>query len=312
MIEITLEDNLSLFQDYKQALQLLARIDDSDYRYPEGITNFHVYSEIKNEKELLCIKSYLATQNLERTRLILWSDYDISDNPLIQPYKALIDMRVYDIRQEAKGTLLEHSEKWFGADDTKHYMKSGVLRFLVTHKYGGVWVDMDMVLLRDFKPILDQEWAYMWGAEMDFYNFGPCAAMMSIHKNSEHSVLCLQEILDTEVFPDSTVLDHMLLAKVYSKRRFTVFPSAFFNTEWQMNVDYADGARHYDPKGIGTKTEGGWFKKTEYSNSLFEGAFAWHWHNSSYKNHVVEPGSKFDLLTTRVNDQLTTRGLLPG
>jgi hypothetical protein len=65
------------------------------------------------------------------------------------------------------------------------------------------------------------------GAEMDFENFGPCAAMMNIHKDSLRSQLCMQEILATKVVPDSTVLDHKLLAKVYKKRRFTVFPSVF-------------------------------------------------------------------------------------
>ena len=113
MIDITLEKNPELFQDYKKCLQFLSEIKDENYEYPEGVTNFHVYSEIKTEKELLCIESYLATQNLEKTKLILWSDYDISDNNLIQPYKHLIDMRVYDVRKESEGTVLKNNEKWY-------------------------------------------------------------------------------------------------------------------------------------------------------------------------------------------------------
>ena len=300
MIDISREKNIDLFQDYKKSLDFLRAINYEDYSYPDEITNFHVYSEIKSEKELLCIESYLATQNLEKTKLILWSDYSIEDNPLIKPYKDMIEMRVYDIRKESVGTILEGNERWFSAHDRLHYMQSGLLRFLVTHKYGGVWVDMDMVLLRDFKPILDQEWAYMWGGEIDFENFGPCAAMMNIKKNSEHSRLCMEEILKTEVKEKSTVLDHILLAKVFRKKAFAVFPSVFFNTEWQMNISYVDGERRYDPNGIGTQTESGWFKKNEYSNSLFEEAFAWHWHNSTYKKYEIEMGSKFDLLRRKI------------
>jgi len=310
MINISLEQNINLFQSYEESLNFLNQINIDDFEFPKEITNFHVYSEIKNEKELLCIESYLATQDLNKTKLILWSDYDISNNELIQPYKHLIDLKVYDAREEMKNTILENNEKWININDSKHYMKSGILRFLVTHKYGGVWLDMDMVLLRDFKPILDQEWAYMWGGEMDFYNFGPCAAIMNIKKNSIHSNLCMEEIINTEAIPDSTVLDHVLLAKVFKRKNFTVFPSAFFNTEWQMNVSYENGVRHYDENGQGTLTESGWFEHNQYSNRLFDGAFSWHWHNSSYKNKKIEKNSKFDLLTNKIKKILVSKNIL--
>ena len=55
------------------------------------------------------------------------------------------------------------------------------MRLLVLHKYGGVWVDMDVVFLRDFKPLLDQEWMYMWGSETDFIKEGACATVLSLH-----------------------------------------------------------------------------------------------------------------------------------
>lgn len=312
MIDINLHDNYDLYTDYLKCLGFLNSLDFDNMEYPEEVSNFHVYSEIKSPKELLCIESYLATQNLEKTKLILWSDYDISNNELIQPYKHLIDMRVYDAKEEAKGTALEDHPVWIRSDisDTKHYMKSGILRFLVTHKYGGVWADMDMVFLRDFKPILDQEWAYMWGSELDFKNFGPCAAIMNFKKQSQHSNLCMEKICETEIVKDSTVLDHVLLAKVYQARPFTVFPSTFFNTEWQLNTVYFNGSKYYNPEGFGTKTESGWFTKNEYSNYLFKGAFSWHWHNSTYKNYNIEDGCKFDILTKQTHAKLKDMGIM--
>ena len=310
MLDISLENNSELYKDYEESLSFLSSIKNDEYNYPKNITYFHIYSEIKNEKELLSIESYLATQNLEKTKLILWSDYDISDNKLIEPYKHLIELRIYDFKSESKGTILENNEYLANASDTKYYMKSGILRFLVTYKYGGIWLDMDMVLLRDFKPILDQEWAYMWGSEMNFYDFGPCAAIMNIHKESKHGELCLNEILNTQMVPDSTVLDHVLLAKVYSKNKFTIFPSAFFNTEWQMNTKWVDGIRIYDPNGIGTKTESGWFIQNEYSDSLFENAFSWHWHNSTYKSHKIQEGCKFSLLQNKMKGILKNKQII--
>lgn len=310
MLNITIEKDLSLFQDYKKCLSYLNSVDDDNFDHPSEPVNFHIYTEIKTDKELLCLESFLATQNLEKARLILWSDYDISNNRLLEPYKELIDLRVYNAEEEVKGTILEDCKEWIEASDSKHYMKSGVLRFLVTHKYGGIWADMDMVFLRDFKPILDQEWAYMWGSELDFYNFGPCAAMMNIHKNSSHSNLCMQEIANSKPVADSTVLDHVLLAKVYTKKQFTVFPSAFFNTEWQLNTTYIDGIRHYNANGLGTQVESGWFEKNQFSDYLFEGAFAWHWHNSSKKNNRIEEGSKFDILMKLTKKTLKKKGIL--
>jgi len=238
MIDISYEKNPELYTDYTKGLDLLSNVKDEDYAYPEGVVPFHVYTEVRTDKELECIKSFLATQNLEKTRLIVWSDYDISDNEMIKPYKDHIELRIYDAREEALGTPLEDHFVWINSDisDTHHYMKSGILRFLVTHNYGGIWADMDMVFLRDFKAILDQEWAYMWGSEVDFANFGPCAAMMNFKKQSEHSTRCLEEISTTPIQKDSTILDHMLLAKVYRKAPFTVFPSTFFNTEWLLYI----------------------------------------------------------------------------
>jgi hypothetical protein len=164
MIDISLEKNQELYFDYTKGLRFLSSIKNEDFDYPKEKTNFHVYTEVKTDKELECIKSFLATQNLEKTKLILWSDCDIQDNKLIQPYKDLVELRVYNAEEEAKGTPLENHSVWILNDisDTKHYMKSGILRFLVTYKYGGIWADMDMIFLRDFKPIVDQEWAYMW------------------------------------------------------------------------------------------------------------------------------------------------------
>ena len=308
MINIDKDSDLELYQDWNKCLNFLNNLNYDDYKYPKEVSNFHIYSEIKTEKELLSVKSFLATQNLDETNLVLWSDYDIKENKFLEPYKDLIDFRVYS-NEESKGTTLENYDI-LKIKDIKYFMKSGILRFLVTNKYGGVWCDMDMVLLRDFKPILDQEWAYVWGSELDFVNFGPCAAMMNFKKKSKLSELCLEEILNTTLIPDSTVLDHVLLAKVFKKNKFTVFPCSFFNTEWQMNSTYVNGVKHYDPNGIGTQTEKGWFTKNEHSDQLFLDAFAWHWHNSSHKDKYIEKGSKFHLLNNFIDDKLKQKGII--
>ncbi len=302
MINISLQTHPELYFDYRKGLDMLSKLDYSDYEYPEGKTAFHVYSEITTPKQLECVKSFLATQNLDHTKLVLWSDYDVSNNEMLAPYKDLIEMRVFNRAELAKGTVLENHPVWITGPwvDENHWMSSGLLRFLAPYHEGGVWSDMDVIFINDFKPILDQEFSYQWGSEREFSTFGSCAALMNIHKHSEHAAICLDEISKTPL-AGGVCLDHMLLAKVYRRRPFTVFPSTFFNTEWLMSKTDLP-FRKFMQNGFETiETD---------RDFLFLDAFAWHWHNTSNKDRTIEPGSKFDRLTQRTNKLLKEKGIL--
>jgi len=305
MINIDLVNNYELYTDSNKCLEFLRNINTQNYQYPNQITNFHVYSEIRSPKELMVIKSYLATQSLDHTQLILWSDYDISNNELLKPYKDYITLKVYNSINEAKDTLLEGQYEYLKADDNRHWMSSGVLRFLVTHKYGGIWADMDIIFFRNLKPILDQEFAYMWGSELDFINFGPCAAFMGYQKGSKLSTICLEEMLKIPVQPLTTCFDKDLLAKIYQRQPYTVFPSCFFDTEWQLNVWYENNIKHYNPNGLGTQIEKQWFTKPLVNKDhLFREAFCWHWHHTSHKNDQIVNGSKFNIWEQIIDNKL--------
>ncbi len=99
-INVSLATHKHLYTDYKKCIQFLHEINHEEYEYPDTVTNFHLYSEVKTDKELMAIKSFFATQNLEKTKLVLWSDYDISDNPRIQRFKNRLDMRVWDAKKK--------------------------------------------------------------------------------------------------------------------------------------------------------------------------------------------------------------------
>jgi len=300
MIDISYEKNPELYTDYLKGLKFLSEIKDEDYEYPEEKTIFHIFTEIKNDKELECIKSYLATQNLEKTKMIVWSLYDISDNPYIEPYKKYLDLRIYDANKESKGTLLENEIEKLSANDPKYYLQSDLMRLLILHKYGGVWVDMDIIFLRDFKPILDQEYMYQWGTGTNFGIIGACATVLSIKKDSEFSQQLLAELKERPIIPGSTVWGQYLFAKLWLRwPNFTIFPGSFFNTEWVMNeVDSCN-------------LQAGWFFNNDIGGKhLFPEAFTWHWHNSSNKMKHVQPGSKFYNLREITNQKLQERGIL--
>lgn len=304
MINISLDTHPDLYVDYKKGLDFLKSTKDEDYSYPDGVTNFHVYTEFKNPKELMVLKSYLATQNLSKTKLIVWSDYDISDHPDIQKYKHLdcLEFRVYDPYEEAKGTPVD-GVKQLAANDAKYYLKSDLLRILAGYKYGGVWIDMDIIFLRDFKPILDQEYMYQWGGEINFSTQGACATVLSLFKESDLAKELLSEILRMPIIPNGTIWGKDMFAQLWRRYpKFTIFPSTFFNTEWLISKT---------DKSLAELIPESWFDTPlENSDHLFKEAFAWHWHNSSNKNKEVVKGSKFNMLEGYINDKLKERSLV--
>ena len=198
---------------------------------------------------------------------------------------------------------MENEHEKLAAADSKHYLQSDLFRLLILHKYGGVWADMDIVFLRDFKPILDQEYMYQWGSETDYANQGACATILSMKKQSEFSYKML-EVLKTMPTTGGTIWGKDTFAelwKVYPN--FTIFPSTFFNTEWLISKT---------DENLSVETEENWFtnKNNSAKDNLFLDAFAWHWHNTSNKDKPIEVGSKFDLLRERTNDLLTDRGII--
>jgi len=303
MIDIDIERTPELYTDYKKCLSFLQTIDDEDYEYPNELTYFHVYSEFKNEREFLALKSFFATQNLDHCELVVWSDWDISNDPLIAPYKDLALFNVYDPYSEAIGTPLENHSH-LTARDSLHYMQSDLLRILLLWKYGGVWFDMDMVLLRDFKPILDQDYMHMWGIYTDFANDGAMASVVAGRKGSEFSKIFMEELINTpqthETINGSTCWSKNLFATMYQKNKYTIFPATFFNTEMHM------------PEGCVELESQWWGKPLEDLDQLFLETFAWHWHNGGGRLVVNEmcEGSKYDLLNKLTDKRLKEKGIL--
>jgi len=304
MISISHKEQPDLYFDYRLGLNVLRSVKDKDYSYPEKKVNFHIYTEVRSDKEVECVKSFLATQNLDHTNLIIWSDYNIEDNELIQPYKDYLDLRVYNAKEEAVGTPMEHEHSMLDASDSKYYLKSDLFRLMMLHKYGGVWADMDIVFLRDFKPILDQEYMYQWGGDTDFDNLGACATVLAMEKQSEFSCRMLEVLKTMPAIGDTTIWGKDTFAKLWREwPQFTIFPSTFFNTEWLISkVD----------EPLSRETEENWFYNTTNiaKDHLFLEAFTWHWHNSSKKTFPIQEGSKFDLLTKRTNKLLKQKGIL--
>lgn len=135
------------------------------------------------------LKSFFATQDVDRgARLILWSNGDLSVNPVIsnwlKKYPRSFEVRIVNIPTLAKGTALDGSSL-LKMTDTRAWVDGDLIRLLVLWAYGGVWVDMDSLLIRDLSPLLEHEFITQWDCYDKLYNpFN--GALMRFYKHSPY------------------------------------------------------------------------------------------------------------------------------
>ncbi|KAH8087130.1 glycosyltransferase family 32 protein [Cristinia sonorae] len=136
---------------------------------PEERVQFHSYWRVDlqqfGERQEWMLKSFFATQNVRTSRFVLWSNGDLTGNPMVQKwlkmYPDAFTTKVVDYQVLAEGTELGRSEL-LRVKDTKAWIDGDLVRLLVLWAYGGVWVDMDSLLTRDLTPLLDQEFVTQW------------------------------------------------------------------------------------------------------------------------------------------------------
>ncbi|KAJ8693537.1 hypothetical protein PTI98_008522 [Pleurotus ostreatus] len=111
------------------------------------------------------LKSYFATQDISTTRLILWSNGDLSSNEILQKYLRRypdsFKLDVVNIPTLAQGTELQDSPL-LGRKDAKAWVDGDLIRLLLLWNFGGVWIDMDSLLTRDLEPLLEHEFVTQW------------------------------------------------------------------------------------------------------------------------------------------------------
>ncbi|KAF8271295.1 hypothetical protein EI94DRAFT_1657690 [Lactarius quietus] len=154
-------------------------------------TNYHTYWRTDlapfSERQEYTLKSFFATQN-PHSRLIMWSNGDLSTNALLASYVArypeAFELRVANVRELSRGTPIENSS-FLSSNDEKAWLDGDLIRLLVMWRDGGVWVDMDTLLTRDLSPLLEHEFVTQW----DCYDKSYLAlngALMHFHQRSPY------------------------------------------------------------------------------------------------------------------------------
>jgi hypothetical protein len=239
-------------------------------------------------KQVAVIKSIITSHkdNLDKIEINLWSNIDLTENQYFKEVSNFVKFKIWNLFDEIRGTLLEDCnflQKKDNINDNNCYLEGDLFRLLILNKYGGFYIDMDVLVLRDMSPLNNYEFLYQWGTS-GYNQWEPNmqmnGAIMRLNKNSEASKEYLQILKSIPPVKDSFMWGTNMYSKL--KSDIWVFPGVWFNSEWGFE---------------GTLLEP--FKKVEYS--LFDGAFTWHWHNRW--DELIEQGSKFQILEDQINEE---------
>ena len=158
--------------------------------------------------------------------------------------------------------------------------RSDIARILFLNNYGGIYYDLDMILLKDLNPLLGVEFCYSWSNRKEGNN-----GILRLFKNSKAANFLIQNYKKYEHKNFSISYNHHIFTKDLD---IYCFPSVFFDPVWIL-FDTKKKSKH-------TKLDNfdDFFKKTnENINSFFnKQIFAYHWH--SRNNAVVEENSYYE------------------
>ena len=237
-------------------------------------------------KQLGVLKSIIANHINKDIEINLWSNVDLSENTYFKEVSKFVTLRRWNIQDEIRGTILENSPYLNSIDDDHCYLEGDLFRLIVLHKYGGFYLDMDVLVLRDMSPLNDLEFLYQWGTSgfnQNEPNITMNGAIMRLDKGSKLSLEFLEKLSITQPVKDTTSWGTQLYSKI-SNNDLLVLPGIWLNSEWGFENTI------YSPfKNIGDV-------------ELFDGAFTWHWHNKW--DDEIEVGSKFQILEEIIEEKL--------
>jgi hypothetical protein len=133
------------------------------YPVPDGGFKFHAFYAGPNRPfHTIVIDAFLATQRLgDGHRMIYWLESEETWEEVTETYRAysaFVEFRVFVPAVEAAGTCMETkpefiSEEYRRGKDMPVTSWSDLVRVVLLHKYGGIWLDADTILLRDLTPL---------------------------------------------------------------------------------------------------------------------------------------------------------------
>jgi hypothetical protein len=305
---ITFQTHPNLYvRNYEESLQYAKRL--SPFRTPSPM-KFHLYWRVPNDvtvKHLTCLKSIVANHeelNSGNYEINLWSNVDLSQDETLKPVSPYVTHRIWDPIQEMKGTPLEDHMDYFksvATDDSLCWLGIDLFKILCLYKYGGFFIDMDVLVLRDMSPLNSTNFIYQWG-ECGANPNAPnpmggaptkemlCnGAVMRLDENSVTAFRFLEQLRYIPPTPNSVCWGCYLYSKVVDPHLYKL-PCAWFNLELLGN-----GTKH-----------GCWAFDPDDAYEPYDGCFAWHWHGARKWNAEIKEGSKFHHLMSIIDQKFAS------
>jgi hypothetical protein len=283
----------------------------------------HTYWSLKKSNRLhfnimrINILSYLATQNLSLTKLLIWTDKDLDLELVIKlrkEFKQFFAAGVIDIRPIEFELLCSagvfnnfYNECIYNGNKPSNLVAySDFVRFLVLYTYGGIYVDGDVIYLKDMKAFWNSNFAYKW-SNQDYIN----TAVLGIDPSSNFTQRLYEAILSStaqlyyrlvgftrpfhpqRIFEELFLLNHNRKIQVYKSEHFRIYHSVLFDPAWLCN----DNVETKQTDRSVCKFEDFYDMEllpNEFDVSLFfPNAFTYHLHTSNCGSCVVRNTSYF-------------------
>eukprot|EP00036_Acanthoecidae_sp_10tr_P013773 CAMPEP_0206291104 /NCGR_PEP_ID=MMETSP0106_2-20121207/2955_1 /ASSEMBLY_ACC=CAM_ASM_000206 /TAXON_ID=81532 /ORGANISM="Acanthoeca-like sp., Strain 10tr" /LENGTH=614 /DNA_ID=CAMNT_0053721669 /DNA_START=135 /DNA_END=1979 /DNA_ORIENTATION=+ len=268
------------------------------------------------------LDSFLATQDTPRTKLIFWlmdRKPDPAKDEIVRRYAAISDgaiqFRFANVTELQVGTCIAaNPAMWSPPGKIQPQVKSDLLRILLLHKFGGVWVDTDTILLRDIRPLVAffGEFGGKFAMNQKFNN-----AILSLRKESRLSRAMLALACEHPKSVDRHQIN-AFCAKTGSPCNPTWwynhgFLQYFSRKGWMaaMPLQYADPANNCAARGMLSK-DGGRTIESPWSLSkvleLVRGAYLLHTRSYQATARPLHNKSTFQLLFQEARRLADRRG----
>lgn len=200
-------------------------------------TLFHFYWHGPfNRKAVFALKSFLATQDLERAEPWLWLDNAGTVPGSREAYTAALGRAIrilnYDPVEQAHDTPLETAPALVAPQDP--VTRSDAFRILTLYRYGGLYVDIDTLFLRDFNVLLDSfgssAFCYRWSGYQNASN-----AILYMERANPLGLRLMEHFVKVGSCHPRRALRH----KDHADIDLLELPSAFFDPLW-LHFDRLD------------------------------------------------------------------------
>ena len=298
---VPLEDGLDCY-DFAAMIKA-PNWNDSSYPFHETI--FHTYWRADllpfGFKQLATIRSFFATQHPQYTKVYLWSNGDLSDNEYIKFIQQHVDpdrfqLWHFDAEKLAGGTPIEGHPTLFNANDEMAYLDGDLARLLLLYHFGGMWFDMDSLLIRDMTPLVEREWVLQWDCFIPYshpYN----GAYMHFFKQSPYLCEMLADIAENPIPRKKTVSWGSFLYLKTRRKLLQHRIPPFEVLPWCLTDPTVCSPENSMPDILAVGLPQG--ASREWQERL-KSIFAFHWHNRWQKT----PGDVFYFLKEQVDAQL--------